>query len=479
MWSAFLWALPGVLLTTSGVQAAAAGDVWSLFTNLSVASINQLTGGNAPGAGIVVGWALKLIGTQIESGNTSLDPQVLSALGRIHDRFDALDKRIEEINGNILSTTSKVQRSIQIAQFNLMSSQLQPSVATIDDVFKDYETKWINVSWLDAMKSKPPKLISDQKALFQDQIRKEIPAAVRTIHSVLVSRGGSPGLLQVWAEMTAFDLPPQGAVVSQEWLKRAGLIYRYYAAVQLKALALEAELAKSYSTSSYTADDEVANLQKAYKERWLQEIRELPYGQQWGANWTDQLPNTTDLFVDTSTGFVWTTAQAIDGKQTVWLGWPDGNNRYSAPTLEPMKTWLAQNNLVLPTIEEFAGAFRAFGPKASWPGKRSGDLGEFLAWYLGGAFTYRTQFSAEWSGSEPLIPCIWINTPAGPVSKITTSFSRSGITLEATKLNGVDGHPTITSNPNINTFYKRLPERECTVVAFRVNKIDATPARAN
>jgi hypothetical protein len=143
-----------------------------------------------------------------------------------------------------------------------------------------------------------------------------------------------------------------------------------------------------------------------------------------------------------------------------------------------MKTGRAQNRLLLPTIEEFVGAFRAFTPKASWPGKRSGDLGEFLAWYLRGAFTYKTQAYVEWSDGEPLIPCIWIDTPAGPVSKITTSFSRSGITLDATKLKGVDGHPTITSNPNIITFYKRLPERECTVIAFRVNKIDGTPARA-
>jgi hypothetical protein len=483
MWAALLWALPGVLLTTSGVQAGAPGDVWSLFNDLSLVFISGITGGD-PVAGALSGWALKLIGNQIDSGGgASPDPQVLSALNLIQERLDAFDRHITELNDSIESTKLELKRAVQIAQFNIISAQLQPSASTIERVYDEYKNKWSNVNWL---RNKPPTLVSDQKALFQSRIENEIPAAAHTIYSLLVSHAGSPGLLKVWDEMTAYDLPPQGEVVGREWLKRAGLIYAYYAALQLKALALEAELAKSYSTASYTADEAVADLEKDYKKRLLEEIKELPYGSQWSDKWTDHLPNQTDLFIDTSTGFVWTTAQAITGKATVWLGWPDGNNRYSAPTLEPMKTWLAENNLVLPTIEEFTKTFRAFGPKLSWPGKRSGDLGEFLAWYLGGAFTYKA--SVEWSDFDPLIPCVWIDTPAGPASKITTSYSRSRtvpgygsttLKVDATKLNAVDGRPEISSNPSIITFYTRLPARECTVVAFRAKKIDGTSARAN
>lgn len=487
--AAFLGACVAVLLTTSGVRAeVAAGDVWTLFSDLSLDFIKQLVGSNAPQVGIVAGWTLKLIGKEIASGNSvKPDSKVLAQLQKVHERLDSFDRKIAGLNEQIGKTKLELSKSIQIAQFNTISAQLREPVTTIEALHKEYKDKWTNADWV---KNKPAKLVSEEQESFKRQIREKVPLAAQRIHATLVSSGGSPGLLEIWTEMTAYDLPARGEVVTREWLVRAGQIFSFYSAVQLKALALEAELAKSYAADDYTADDEVKQLQQSYDSRFMEEVNYLPYGKPMGKSWKSSLPDKNDLFVDSGTGFVWTTAKAITGKETVWLGWPDGNNAYSAPTLEPMRTWLAENKLVLPTVNEFAQAFRAFGPRASWPTKKSGDLGEFLAWYLSGAFTYTRETNVEWDDGDPLVPCIWIDTPNGPQSKITTTVWRSWpiyinnrldstkVKVDSTQLNNLEGHPTIASVPNLITFYKRRPVRECTVIAFRANKIDGTPARA-
>lgn len=411
------------LLTTSGVRGElGAGDVWTLFSDLSLDFLKHLVGSQAPGSVAVTGWALKLVGKEIGSGNSvKPDSKVLAQLQKVHERLDGFDRKISGLDEKIDRTKQEFSKAIQVAQFNTISAQLVEPVSTIEALYTEYKDYWTNPDWI---KNKPAKLVSDKQAYFKSQIMDKVPLAAQKIHATLVSAGGRPGLLEIWTEMTAYDLPGK-EVVTREWLARAGQIYSYYSAVQLKALTLEAELAKSYATEDYTADDDVKQLTQSYDKRFLEEVHYLPYGKQWGKHWTATLPNKDDLFVDPSTGFVWTTAKTINGKDTFWLGWPDGNNVYSAPTLEPMKAWLTQNNLVLPTISEFAQAFRVFVPKASWPKKQSGDLGEFLAWYLSGAYTYTERTYVEWDDSDPIVPCIWIATPNGLQSKITTSVSRS------------------------------------------------------
>lgn len=480
-----LGACVAVLLMTSSARAeVVAGDAWSLFTDLSIDFIKKL-GPEASGVGVVSGWVLKLIGKEIASGNDiKPDAKVLAELQNVHARLDAFDRKISGLNKKIDQTKLELSKSIQIAQFNTISIQLRDPVITIERLYEEYKEKWTNADWI---KNKPAKLISDQQEFFKSQIREKVPLAAQKIHATLISSGGSPGLLEIWTEMTAYDLPAKGEVVTREWLARAGQIYSFYSAVQMKALLLESELAKSYATVVYTADDEVKDLKKLYDKRFIEEINYLPYGKQWGKSWNAELPNKNDLFIDSGTGFVWTTAKAINGKETVWLGWPDGNNRYSAPTLEPIKEWLAQNELILPTVAEFAQAFRAFGPKASWPTKKSGDLGEFLAWYLSDAFTYTREADVEYDDNDPIVPCIWIDTPNGLRSKITTSVSQwrrlhnrtdtTELKLGATKLDSLEGHPTISTSPDTYSFYRRRPIRECTVIAFRAKKIDGTLAR--
>jgi hypothetical protein len=486
--AAVLGACAAALLTTSGVRAeVAAGDIWTLFSELNLEFIKRLVS-NAPYVGTVAGWALKLVGKEIASGNSvKPDAKVLAQLQKMNERLDAFDRQLSGLSDKIDKTKLELSKSIHIAQFNLISAQLREPVSTIEGLHKEYKDKWTNKEWI---KNKPVTLVSAQQEFFKRQIMEKVPPAAQRIHATLLSSGGSPGVLELWTQMTTYDLPARGEVVTREWLARAGELFSFYSAVQLKALALEAELAKSYATDTYTADDEVNQLKQSYSERFLEEIKYLPYGKQLGNSWIATLPDKTDLFVDPSTGFVWTTAKAITGKETGWLGWPDGNNAYSAPTLEPLQVWLTENQLVLPTVAEFAQAFRAFGPKASWPTKKTGDLGEFLAWYLSAAFSYTRETNVEFDDGDPIAPCLWIATPKGVQSKITTTISRSRtikvsntkwdtITarLEATKLDSLEGHPTVSTG-GFGGFYTRRPVRECTVIAFRAKKFDGTPAHA-
>jgi len=490
--AAALIAVGAILFAAPGAHAeSAAKNAWSLFSSLSLKFFEKIA--PHPAYSIVAGWALQVIGQQIgPGGGTPTDPAVLAALGDIKQQLGAMDVEIKKIKGQLETTKEEVKKEIDIAQFNIISAQLKDPVTRIETLSDEYQKHWLNKDWIQKQSARK---LSDDKAAFLNQIRDYVPHAVQTIHAVMVGGGGSPGLLAIWTKKTSYDLLPADDAVSAAWLHRAGLIFTYYAAIQAKALLLEAERLQSYKDAGYDPDDEVQELKSSLEQRLLQEIQYLPYGPQWGASWTDHLPQTSDLFVDTNTGYVWTTAKAITGKQLVWLGWPDGNNTDSAPTLGDVYVFLQRENLYLPNLAEFSGAFRAFVP---WRKKHQGaDVGEFLAAYLGDAFTYvkgndyySRDRNIEMNDGEPLIPCIWLDTPQGEQSMLTTTVvitvpipQNGRLVNTATQKKADDirleGPIRVRNpdNPNDLAFHIHRPERECTVVAFRYNKLDGTPVR--
>jgi hypothetical protein len=481
-----------ILLSTAGAHAeSATKNAWSLFSSLSLKFFETIV--PHPAYSIVAGWALQVIGQQIgPGGGVTTDPAVLAALDDIKQQLGTMDLEIKKIKGQLETTKEEVKKEIDVAQFNIISAQLKDPVTRIETLSDEYQKHWLNKDWIQKQSTRK---LSDDNAAFLNQIRDYVPHAVQTIHAVMVGGGGSPGLLAIWTKKTSYDLLPADDAVSAAWLHRAGLVFMYYAAIQAKALLLEAERLQSYKDASYNPDDEVQELKAALEERLLQEIQYLPYGPQWGASWNDHLPEKSDLFVDMNTGYVWTTAKAITGKQDVWLGWPDGNNTDSAPTLGDMYVFLQREKLHLPNLAEFSGAFRAYVP---WRKKHQGaDLGEFLAAYLGDAFTYVKGNDYYWrdrniemNDGEPLIPCIWLDTPQGEQSMITTTVviqvpvpqgGRLVNTAMQKKADDFRQEGPIRvrdpGNPNDLAFHTRRPERECTVVAFRYNKIDGTPVR--
>lgn len=60
---------------------------------------------------------------------------------------------------------------------------------------------------------------------------------------------------------------------------------------------------------------------------------------------------------------------------------------------------------------------------------------------------------------------------------INNRLDSTTVRLDATRLDRLEGHPTVSTDLNVISFYTRRPIRECTVIAFRANKIDGTPAR--